>query len=175
MIWSVAAIKALPEFAQQPEEIIELNLAAAEQMVHSITGNTFAITAASFEAAVVEGVLLGMHSAIKADDTVIITGSAFNDGYYMVKGASLSGVTQLDPTPLDEPRVRCTLVRYPADVRAGVLGLLKWDVQNRAKAGIKSETISRHSVTYAEQDKDSVGGYPPELTAFLRPHRKART
>ena len=43
-----------------------------------------------------------------------------------------------------------TKVEYPADIKAGVLEMLKWDVKNRPKTGIKSETLSRHSVTYFE-------------------------
>ena len=37
------------------------------------------------------------------------------------------------------------LIVYPADIRAGVLELLKWDIKNRPKTGVKSETLSRYS------------------------------
>ena len=68
-----------------------------------------------------------------------------------------------------------TKVEYPADVRAGVLELVKWDVKNRAKTGIKSETLSRYSVTYFDQDvNNQVMGYPVSLLGFLKPYMKAR-
>ena len=68
-----------------------------------------------------------------------------------------------------------TKVEYPEDVKAGVLNLLKWEVENRDKVGIKSETISRHSVTYYDQDaSNTVMGYPVSLLGFLAPYRKAR-
>lgn len=68
-----------------------------------------------------------------------------------------------------------TKVEYPADVRAGVLELLKWDIKNRPKTGVKSETLSRYSVTYFDQDANNqVMGYPVALLGFLKPYIKAR-
>jgi hypothetical protein len=64
---------------------------------------------------------------------------------------------------------------YPADVKMGVLEMLKWDLENRKKVGIQSETISRHSVTYFNMDGDnSVMGYPKALLGFLKPYMRAR-
>lgn len=62
---------------------------------------------------------------------------------------------------------------YPADVKMGVVNMLKWDAEK--KVGIQSETISRHSVTYFNMDGDnSVMGYPKSLLGFLKPYMKAR-
>ena len=58
---------------------------------------------------------------------------------------------------------------------AGVLELLKWDIKNRPKTGVKSETLSRYSVTYFDQDANNqVMGYPVALLGFLKPYIKAR-
>ena len=68
-----------------------------------------------------------------------------------------------------------TKVEYPADVKEGVINLLIWDVQNRGKIGVKSETLSRHSVTYFDLDaSNQVMGYPVSLLGFLTPYVKAR-
>ena len=68
-----------------------------------------------------------------------------------------------------------TRVEYPPDVIMGVVNMLKWDLQNRDKVGIQSETISRHSVTYFNMDSDnSIMGYPKSLLGFLKPYIKAR-
>lgn len=68
-----------------------------------------------------------------------------------------------------------TKVEYPADIRAGVLELLKWDIKNRPKTGVKSETLSRYSATYFDQDANNqVMGYPVALLGFLKPYIKAR-
>jgi len=64
---------------------------------------------------------------------------------------------------------------YPMDIKMGVLDMLKWDLENRKKVGIQSETISRHSVTYFNMDGDnSVMGYPKALLGFLKPYMRAR-
>ena len=66
-------------------------------------------------------------------------------------------------------------INYPADIKLGAINLLKWDMDNRDKIGIQSETISRHSVTYADANGDNyVQGYPRALMGFLRPYVKAR-
>ena len=52
---------------------------------------------------------------------------------------------------------------------------MKWDLDNRDKVGIASETISRHSVTYFSMDGDnSIMGFPKSLMGFLTPYKKAR-
>lgn len=64
---------------------------------------------------------------------------------------------------------------YPADVKMGVVNLLKWELNCRDKVGVASESISRHSVTYFNMDGDnSVMGYPKSLLGFLKPYKRAR-
>ncbi len=64
---------------------------------------------------------------------------------------------------------------YPMDVKMGVVNLMKWELENREKAGIQSETISRHTVNYLNLDYyNSAAGYPKSLMGFLHPYRKAR-
>ena len=64
---------------------------------------------------------------------------------------------------------------YPANVKMGVVNLIKWEFDCRDKVGIASETISRHSVTYFDMNGDnSLMGYPKSLLGFLRPFKRAR-
>lgn len=49
---------------------------------------------------------------------------------------------------MDEEHCMVTKVVYPMDVKMGAANMLKWDLENRVKVGIQSETISRHAVTY---------------------------
>ena len=64
---------------------------------------------------------------------------------------------------------------YPANVKMGVVNLIKWELDCRDKVGIASETISRHSVTYFDMNGDnSLMGYPKALLGFLRPFKRAR-
>lgn len=63
---------------------------------------------------------------------------------------------------------------YPDDIKLGVVRLFEWDEKMRHKVGIQSETISRHSVTYADQTANTINGYPAHLMGFLKPYMKAR-
>ena len=64
---------------------------------------------------------------------------------------------------------------YPMDVKMGAVNLLKWELNNRDKVGVASESISRHSVTYFDMAGDnSIMGYPKALMGFLKPYMRAR-
>ena len=64
---------------------------------------------------------------------------------------------------------------YPANVKMGVVNLIKWELNCRDKVGVASETISMHSVTYFDMNGDnSLMGYPKSLLGFLRPFKRAR-
>lgn len=73
--------------------------------------------------------------------------------------------------------------QYPADIKQGVVELLKWDLQSnitigvssRAKDGIASESLSRHSVTYeGTKTEDYAITYPKKMLGFLTPYICAR-
>ena len=74
---------------------------------------------------------------------------------------------------------------YPMDVKIGCVDIMRWKLRNEAansgdksQRDVQSETISRHSVTYAadasEADMDIRLGVPKKHTAFLRPYMCAR-
>lgn len=69
-------------------------------------------------------------------------------------------------------------IRWPADIKAGTLQLVQWafgGAAEKSRDGIASETISRHSVSYAAPSAaETVAGYPAHLMAFLDPYRRAR-
>lgn len=111
---------------------------------------------------------------LKVNDTIQISQSKYNDGVYVIKSIS-NGLIELDQPLYDENELLITKVVYPFDVQMGVVNMLKWDLDNRDKVGIQSETISRHSVTYFNMDGDnSTIGYPKSLVGFLKPYMKAR-
>lgn len=81
----------------------------------------------------------------------------------------------LDKELIDECYVLITKVEYPDDVIECCINLCEWEVKNRGKVGIKAETLSRHSVTYFDQDaSNQMNGYPVSLLGCLKPYRKAR-
>lgn len=173
MILAVDEVMKLPEFATQNEKVIEEKLNAAEFMIRTYTNNNFQNRFVRFTADSLGNRLLGTSDFLKVGDTVQISQSMVNDGLYKVTelGDDFIRVDQ----ELYKSTNLITKVEYPADVRAGVLELLKWDIKNRSKTGVKSETLSRYSVTYFDQDvNNQVMGYPVALLGFLKPYIKAR-
>lgn len=65
--------------------------------------------------------------------------------------------------------------QYPMDIKMGAVNMIKWELNNRDKVGVASETISRHSVTYFDMNgENSTMGYPKALLGFLKPYKRAR-
>lgn len=64
---------------------------------------------------------------------------------------------------------------WPHDIKMGVVKLIEWDLDVGKKDGIASETISRHSVTYANTTAaETAMGYPMKKLGFLKPYMRAR-
>ena len=176
MILTVEELMSLPEFQGQDEDTLIQKLLAVEEMVRSYTHNNFQNRNIRFEASSWNNVLEGASPFLKEGDTVQVTESGVNDGLYVVAGVDLNNErVEVDKTLWKVRHNLVTKVEYPFDVKMGVVNLMKWEVTNRDKVGIKQETLSRHSVTYYDQDStNTVMGYPVSLMAFLKPYIKAR-
>ena len=105
-------------------------------------------------------------------DTVQVSESRLNKGLFTVATADDSTFT-VEEAVKDESDVLVTKVAYPADVIDCCCNLMEWEINNRDKVGIKSETLSRHSVTY-EDSASMFMGYPAAILGCLKPYRKAR-
>jgi hypothetical protein len=158
-----------------PDAVLEDRLQALELFVRGYTNNNFQLKGTGRIADVVGGLFtVEALNPYKVGDTVHVSGSEKNDGLYTIKEATDHTFRVNEPTR-DEIDIFVTLVDYPADVKMGVVELLKYDLENREKAGIQSETISRHSVTYQDYDAENVKqGYPVHLLGFLKHYCKAR-
>ena len=168
----------LRKFVQTDEsdDVLEAKLAAIEQQIRGYTNNNFQVRGTGIVADVVAGVF--MSEALipyDAGDTIQISGSARNDGLYTVKEITDDTTFMVNEKTRDEIEMYITKVSYPADVKVGVANMMTWELENRTKAGIQSETISRHTVNYINLDEwNSALGYPASLVQFLKPHMKAR-
>lgn len=174
MIVAVDEIMSLPEFVGQSEKTIADKLKAVELLIRAYTNNNFQNRYVRFLAESLGNRLMGVSDFLKVGDTVQISQSNVNDGLYTITEISDTFI-RVDGNLYRYPDNLVTKVEYPADIKAGVIDLLKWEVKNRQKVGIKSETLSRHSVSYYDQDANNqVMGYPVTLLGFLRPYMKAR-
>ncbi len=158
----------------EADEVIEERICALERMIRKYTNNNFQRRGIRVDCPVIAQKLFAVHPYLDVGDTVEISQSIFNDGVYSIVEKDEEYIT-LHKKLMDENSVIVTKVEYPEDVRMGVVNLLKWDLENREKVGVQSETISRHSVTYFNMDGDnSTMGFPKSLLGFLKPYKKAR-
>ena len=177
MILTVAELR---QYITTDEEdsVLEGKLQALELLIRAYTNNNFQVRAfRAVAVAVSDGNKLLFNSPIpfKVGDTLQITESDFmQDELVTVSAVDGSSVTVVGELT-DESGVVVTKVKYPMDVKMGIVNLMKWELDNREKVGVASETISRHSVTYVDQTgENTVMGYPVALMGFLKAYRKAR-
>lgn len=179
MIISVDEAKNLANVAGWNDSKIMMRLKAIEQTIRAYTNNNFQARGFRTVASIRGGVLtLSTPGLFKAGDTIQISNSKRNDGVFTVwdplSPVGDDEMAVVEPV-VDEECVLVTKVVYPADVVACAVNLLEWEVNNRAKVGIQSETLSRHSVSYFNMDStNQVMGYPALLLGGLKPYRKAR-
>ena len=174
MILKVSDLQSLDDFSDLSETQIETMILAVENLIRAYTHNHFHNRFVRFAAASSGTAVLGVSEYLSAGDTVEISQSIVNNGLYVVSEIG-DDYTDLGQELKSVEYNLVTKVEYPPDVVQGVLNMLKWDVNNRDKVGIKAETLSRHSVTYYDQDSENtVMGYPVALLAFLKPYMKAR-
>ena len=173
MIISVEQAKKLTVFDNWNDEKIERKLKAIEQVIRSYTNNNFQVRSYRRVADIV-GNLFVADALIpfEVGDTVQISESELNEGLYTVKTVDDATFT-LNESVKDENDVLVTKISYPEDVVDCCINMLEWEVKNRSKVGIKSETLSRHSVTY-EDSNSFFMGYPKGLLGCLSLYKKAR-
>lgn len=159
----------------KPEAVLEAMLQAVELAIRGYTNNNFQDRGYRADADI-RGSLFIAEALQPFDegDTIQVSQSDFNGGLYVVTEAA-DATFKVAESLKDENDVLVTKVVYPADVKFGAAKLIQWELTSGDKVGIQSETISRHSVTYASMDADnSIMGYPKSLTGFLTAYRKAR-
>ncbi len=157
------------------DSVLEAKLQALELLIRKETNNNFQLRNIRYRADVSGGVIRCSSLYFSEGDTVQISESRLNEGICTVKSI-VEGAGLIIKEPLyDEYGVLVTKVVYPMDIKMGVINMLKWDLENRDKVGISSETISRHSISYFNMDgANSSLGYPKMLTGFMKPYRKPR-
>lgn len=176
MIISVEEAKRLVEFGDWTDEKIERKLKAVEQTIRSYTNNNFQKRGFRVWADIIGSVFIS-ESLIpfKIGDTVQVSESVYNKGLFTVSDVAGDTTFEVNEDTHEETSVLVTKVEYPDDVVDCALNLLTWEVNNRSKVGIQSETLSRHSTTYFNLDSaNQIMGYPASLLGCLKAYRKVR-
>ena len=170
MIITVEELKQVSELSNISDEQLTVMCEGIEDFIRQYTNNNFIVKNVTFNTPSLNGKLDTVSPLFKVGDTVLISNSKFNDGVYVIN--DLDGI--LDKELFDDDNNKVTLVKYPPAVKLGVVKLLQYNAKMDDKVGISSESLSRHSVSYAQPSSDSIGGYPSHLMSFLKPYMKAR-
>ena len=170
MIITVEELKKVSELSSVPDEQLTVMCEGIEDFIRQYTNNNFIVKNVTFNTPSLNGKLDTVSPLFKVGDTVLISNSKFNNGVYVIN--DLDGT--LDKELFDDENNKVTLVKYPPAIKLGVVKLLQYNAKMDDKVGISSESLSRHSVSYAQPTSDSIGGYPASMMSFLKPYMKAR-
>ena len=174
MVVKIDKLLSMDEFKGMDKDALLSKLQAVESLIRSYTNNNFQNRAMRIEVPSKDGALVGHSPYFKIGDTLQISQSQVNDGLYGIVDIKGNAII-LDQDLYDFSSNLVTKVVYPVDVQKGVIDLMIWEKSNRSKVGIKSETLSRHTVTYYDQDSNNqVMGYPVSLLGFLKPYVRPR-
>lgn len=172
MLMTVNELRQRIDCGDLTDDVIRFRLDSIEAVIRAYTNNNFQNRSVRFTGHIEGFNIYGTPAYLHAGDTIMISESINADGLAVVVSVADDHIT-VDKSYDDEEHVLVTLVKYPVDVIQCALDMFGWSLNNADKIGIKSETISRHSVTY----EDSTGlymGYPVGILNGLNLHRKVR-
>lgn len=154
------------------QNITQEDIFALEQMIINRTNNHFHVP--DYEPAIelISGgkVYIEGFNFVQVDDTVELTGVPVISGFYHVTEVGEDWLKVDIPDNYRFEGGKLFLIRFPADVVAGVKHLLEYQAKTADKIGIKSESISRWTTTYESFGRDRINGLPAHLFNFLEPY-----
>lgn len=172
MIISIENLKKRIDCGTAIDDVIVAKLEAIEAVIRAYTNNNFQQRGIRFAGRSEDMRVYGSPQFFTVGNTVQISGSDVNDGLYVVTAADTDYIEVDKPLMTTEFNL-VTKVKYPADVIQCAVDLYQWKQTMGDKVGIKSETISRHSVTY-EDSATLFMGYPVGILNGLNLYKKAR-
>lgn len=160
-------------------DVTQEDLNGIEKAIRTLTNNPFQNRRVRFKQIRFENdttiAVLDDIQGLRAEDTVQVSGSKWNDGLYVVDQIDVQLIKLVGNPRLftgTDPDAFLTKVEYPADILSGVRKLLAYDVKMRDKVGLKSKTVSRMSETYYDQNSgETVNGYPAALMSFVNKYK----
>lgn len=169
----IISVERLKEFiiTDVSDSVLEARLQALETSIRNKTHNDFQNRRFRTYADVENGIVKCRNSGLfNVGDTIMV-----ESNLVVITDISDAELTVSESIP-DDTNVLVTKVVYPKDIVLGVIDVMSWILKNPSeKAGISSETLSRHSVSYqGNSEFDSDIGCPVRLLSFLNQYKKAR-
>ena len=169
----IISVEKLKEFitTDVPDTVLEVRLQALETSIRYKTHNNFQDRRyRTFGDVSENNIIVKDSSFFEVDDTIMI------DKDICVIEDINDKIITINKSLLSSTNCIITKVVYPQDIVLGVVDVMSWVLANPSqKAGISSETLSRHSVTYQNNTEfDNDIGCPSRLLSFLNQYKKAR-
>lgn len=149
------------------DAVLEAKLQALEILIRKYTNNNFQQRAIRMVGTCVSDnntIICDKIMPFKIGDTIQISKSEYNPDRLCTIAGIKENVLTVYEDICDEDYVLVTKIAYPADVKVGIANMLQWDIENRSKVGVQSETISRHIVL---DTGTMVGEMAPAMDAQL--------
>lgn len=153
MLIKVEEVKEMDRFKKYSEDDITRKLKKIEYAIRSYTHNQFLSKTIRFYSKIEDNKILLDTELIRAEDTILIRDFA-NYDIFVVKKID-NGKIEVGEDIYNSNESFIAKVVYPFDIIEGALDVLEWDLKMRNKVGIKQESISRHSVTYFDNDSSN--------------------
>jgi hypothetical protein len=186
-------IISLEEAKKINPNILQSDLDALEQSIREITHNKFQNTNLRFFGfKITNGNTLEFDATLaflRVGETIELShtwsnvgygqneDAGINDGLFVIEEVTDHSIKLKDADLFngDFPSAFITKIAYPPDILSGVKKLLQYDATMANKVGIKSESISRMSITYYDMtSSETVNGYPASLFSFINKYKKLR-
>lgn len=173
----------LEEAQKVKPDATEQDLLSVEAAIRQLTNNRFyrevnRQPAVRYNVEIKDGELITRSDiqGIRVGDRIELAGTYYNPELLTVESVEgkkilINKAEEL----LDEKRsgMFITLIQYPADVKAGVVNLLKYQHKMGDKMGLKSISIARVTHTYYDVTaNDNVEGVPASLFDFIRKYER---
>lgn len=116
-----------------------------------------------------------LSKGFRKGDSIDIDECYLNKGIFTIDEVTECSIRVIEDLFDEENLTLITKIVYPYDLIQGVIKLIQYDFKMADKVGVKSETVSRYSVTYYDVNStESIEGYPATLMKFLDKYKKLR-
>ena len=161
------------------KSITQADLDALEQKVRTLTNNKFHHPhIKNRNLALLNNQIIAPDELIgfKKGDRVEIVGSKYNNGLYNVLDVE-DHILIVNTNFITEANrdILAVQINYPVDLANGLKEVIKYQSKMANKTGVKTERVSRTSITYHDVNSaDNVEGIPSSYWSFIKKYRKIR-
>lgn len=161
------------------KSITQADLDALEQKVRTLTNNKFHHPhIKNHNLALMDNQIITADELIgfREGDRIEIVGTKYNDGLYNIIIVDDHTITVNADFILEADKDAFVVkIDYPVDLANSLKEIIRYQTKMANKTGVKTERVSRTSVTYHDVNSaDNIEGIPSSYWSFIKKYRKIR-